>query len=229
MADRGADPVDLERGPRTMIANSNHESSIEKPEEEGESEKSNRESLESPSTGNPAVGTGNDLGLSRTASLQRVKSKASNTLVKIRLGVPIPPFTHPHGSERSSPECLVDFEGPDDPYRPLNWPFRKKALTTVLYGLTAMCGTFASSVFSSANDQLAQEYNVSGEVVLLGTSLFVAGLGLGPLIFGPLSELYGRKYVVLFPVVLEAIFAFAGGACSNVQSIIICRFFQFFY
>jgi hypothetical protein len=33
---------------------------------------------------------------------------------------------------------IVDFEGLDDPYRPLNWGFRKKAITTVLYGLTTM-------------------------------------------------------------------------------------------
>jgi hypothetical protein len=28
----------------------------------------------------------------------------------------------------------VDFDGPDDPYHPMNWPFRKKVVTTALYG-----------------------------------------------------------------------------------------------
>ena len=47
-------------------------------------------------------------------------------------------FTHPLSHTKTGPDVIVDFEGPDDPYRPLNWDFRKKAITTVLYGLTTM-------------------------------------------------------------------------------------------
>lgn len=47
-------------------------------------------------------------------------------------------FTHPLTHTKTSPDVIVDFEGPDDPYRPLNWSFGKKATTTVLYGLTTM-------------------------------------------------------------------------------------------
>lgn len=47
-------------------------------------------------------------------------------------------FNHPLTHTKTSPDVIVDFDGPDDPYRPLNWSFRKKAITTVLYGLTTM-------------------------------------------------------------------------------------------
>lgn len=47
-------------------------------------------------------------------------------------------FNHPLTHSKTSPDVIVDFEGPDDPYRPLNWGFKKKAITTVLYGLTTM-------------------------------------------------------------------------------------------
>jgi hypothetical protein len=47
-------------------------------------------------------------------------------------------FTHPLSHTKTSPDVVVDFEGPDDPYRPVNWGFKKKAVTTVLYGLTTM-------------------------------------------------------------------------------------------
>jgi hypothetical protein len=39
---------------------------------------------------------------------------------------------------KNSLDVIVDFEGPDDPYLPVNWTFRKKAITTVLFGLTTM-------------------------------------------------------------------------------------------
>jgi hypothetical protein len=43
-------------------------------------------------------------------------------------------FTHPLSHVKTSDAEIVDFEGLDDPYRPINWPFRKKVVTTLLYG-----------------------------------------------------------------------------------------------
>ena len=53
---------------------------------------------------------------------------------------------HPLSNVKTGLDCLVDFDGKDDPYRPVNWPFRKKFITTLLYGLTTMGSTWASSV-----------------------------------------------------------------------------------
>ena len=55
-------------------------------------------------------------------------------------------FNHPLSHVKTSTDVVVDFDGPDDPYRPINWPFRKKVITTVLYGFTTMGSTWASSV-----------------------------------------------------------------------------------
>lgn len=94
-------------------------------------------------------------------------------------------MTHVKTSEAE----IVDFDGPDDPYRPLNWPFRKKVITTLLYGLTTMGSTWASSIYSPAVDQIAEEYHVSAEVSLLGLSFLLMGFGIGPMIWAPLSEM----------------------------------------
>ena len=55
-------------------------------------------------------------------------------------------FDHPLSHVKTTADVIVDFDGPDDPYRPINWPFRKKVVTTVLYGFTTMGSTWASSV-----------------------------------------------------------------------------------
>ena len=55
-------------------------------------------------------------------------------------------FDHPLSHVKTSADVIVDFDGPDDPYRPINWPFRKKVITTILYGFTTMGSTWASSV-----------------------------------------------------------------------------------
>ena len=117
--------------------------------------------------------------ITRTESLTRKNSQRAN-------------FSHPLSHIKTTTDVIVDFEGPDDPYRPLNWPFRKKAITTLLYGLTTMGSTFASSVYSSAIPTISKDYHVGTEVSTLGLSLFLAGFGLGPLLWAPLSEVYGR-------------------------------------
>jgi hypothetical protein len=42
---------------------------------------------------------------------------------------------------------IVDFDGENDPYNPLNWPFKKKFVVTMLYSFCTMGATFASTVF----------------------------------------------------------------------------------
>jgi multidrug resistance protein len=58
----------------------------------------------------------------------------------------------------------------------------------------------------------------------LGTSLFVLGFAFGPLIWGPLSELYGRKTPLFTGFFIFAIFNIPVAVAQNLQTIFICRF-----
>ena len=94
-------------------------------------------------------------------------------------------------------EMIVDFDGKDDPYRPMNWPFRKKVITTILYGFTTSWITFASAIYSAGVQQIAHDFDVSMQVSATGISMVMFGFGLGPLVWAPLSEMYGRKVATL--------------------------------
>ncbi|KAL8692377.1 MAG: hypothetical protein Q9218_002596 [Villophora microphyllina] len=138
-------------------------------------------------------------------------------------------FTHPLSHTQTTHDVLVDFDGQDDPYRPINWPFRKKVITTVLYGFTTMGSTWASSVYSPAIEPISKQFHVGTEVSLLGLSVLLVGFGLGPLFWAPLSEVYGRKPAVLAPYFLAAIFSFGTATAKDIQTIIITRFFAGFF
>jgi hypothetical protein len=97
-------------------------------------------------------------------------------------------FTHPLAHVKTTDAEIVEFDGLDDPYHPLNWPFRKKVVTTMLYGLTTMGATWASSVYSPATSQISAQYHVGTEVSVLGVTFLLMGFGLGPLLWAPLSE-----------------------------------------
>lgn len=48
--------------------------------------------------------------------------------------------------EKTESTATVDFDGPEDPSHPLNWPIRKKAAITVCYGLLSSCTTWGTSM-----------------------------------------------------------------------------------
>lgn len=186
-------------------------------------------------TTSQCYGDADEEGLSRysskaTGTSIRPAATRRETLVsRIRSRQAIGSFTHPLSHIKTTVEDLVDFDSDDDPYRPVNWPFKKKAITTVLYGLTTMTSTWASSAFSPGTKQVAQQYGVAEEVATLGTALFLFAFGIGPLLFAPLSEVFGRKNSVLPPVFVAACFSFATGASKDLQSICITRFFAGFF
>ncbi|EMT71377.1 hypothetical protein FOC4_g10009876 [Fusarium odoratissimum] len=119
---------------------------------------------------------------------------------------------------------IVGWNGPDDPDNPKNWPNRRKWIITVSLGMLTWVVTFASSIFSTATRPAAKEFGVSIEVMTLGTSLFVLGFAFGPLIFGPVSEVYGRKYPLFVGYFVFALFQIPVATAENVQTILVCRF-----
>ncbi|KAK9454672.1 major facilitator superfamily domain-containing protein [Dipodascopsis uninucleata] len=121
---------------------------------------------------------------------------------------------------------LVDFTGPDDPENPLNWPLSKRAYTTFAYALCTFGPQVASSMYGHFGSDIAEQFNVSSLVAALGVTTFLLGVGFGPMLFAPISEVYGRKVGVLIPFFVSGIFAFGCGAANNFATILIMRFFQ---
>lgn len=68
-----------------------------------------------------------------------------------------------------------------------------------------------------------------GVVCILGTTLFLFGFGLGPLLWAPLSEVYGRKVAVLTPMFVAVCFSFASAVARDFQTLMITRFFGAFF
>ncbi|KAF2723957.1 MFS general substrate transporter [Polychaeton citri CBS 116435] len=120
---------------------------------------------------------------------------------------------------------LVDWDGSDDPDNPMNWPTSRKWAITLSLGMMTFSVTFASSVFSAATVPTAIQFGVSQEVMVLATSLFVLGFAWGPICWGPLSELYGRKVPLFGGYFCFFIFAIPVAVAENLQTIMVCRFF----
>ncbi|KAL4916765.1 major facilitator superfamily domain-containing protein [Aspergillus aurantiobrunneus] len=132
-------------------------------------------------------------------------------------------------TEKPSPQVtkdptLVEFDGPDDPLNPQNLAQWKKWMYANIVGWLSLVVTFATSVFSAATGTTAEEFGVARQVTTLGTALFIAGFAAGPLLFGPLSELYGRKRPLLAGYAVFVVFQIPVAVAQNVATLIVCRF-----
>lgn len=135
-------------------------------------------------------------------------------------GPSLPP---PHPNEEGSD--LVDWDGPQDPENPQNWSSKFKWYTIMILACMTFVVSFGSSVWSTATVVTAEEFGVSQEVMILGVTLYVVGFALGPLVFGPLSELYGRRTPLMVGMLGFIIFQIPIGVANNLQTIFVCRFF----
>ncbi|OQO12962.1 hypothetical protein B0A48_02426 [Cryoendolithus antarcticus] len=143
-----------------------------------------------------------------------------------------PPFGGPpFGGPPSGPPdpSLVVWRGSDDPGNPMNWPRSKKWACTIVLALVTFCVTFASSVFSAGTVPAAEEFHTSREVMLLPTTLFVLGFAFGPILWGPMSELYGRKIPLTIGFTVFAIFQIPVAVAQNLPTLFACRFLAGFF
>jgi multidrug resistance protein len=68
-------------------------------------------------------------------------------------------------------------------------------------------------------------FNVSPTVALLGVTLYVLGLGFGPMIASPISETFGRQVVYRVSLPISALFTLGAGFSTSFGSLLVCRFF----
>lgn len=119
---------------------------------------------------------------------------------------------------------IIDFL-PKDPHDPTTFSTQRKWAIALLQSASTFVVTFASSAYVSGIPGVQQQFGVSVEVATLGLSFFVLGFALGPLVWAPLSELYGRKSVFIISFAACTAFSVAAACSQNIPELLILRFF----
>ncbi|KAI0322106.1 MFS polyamine transporter [Amylostereum chailletii] len=124
---------------------------------------------------------------------------------------------------------LVKWDGPDDPENPQSWSRGYKWWITLVCSVMTVNVTFASSAPSSASLAIMAEFDTSKEVSYLITSVFLFGYVLGPMFWGPGSEIVGRKPIFRFTMALYTIFHLGQALAQNIETLLITRFLSGFF
>lgn len=120
----------------------------------------------------------------------------------------------------------VVFEGSDDPLNPKNLPTWRKWSIVITLAFGSMCVTLTSSIYTTTYQQMDREFGNSTIVATLGLTLFVFGLGLAPMLLGPLSEFYGRRPIYIVGYAMFTIWLIPSAVARNIQTMLIARFFD---
>lgn len=86
---------------------------------------------------------------------------------------------------------------PNDPRNPLGFTSSRRWLITVLAAVSCFSIAFTSSAYAGGVTGIKDEFEVTQTIAQLGISLFVLGFAVGPLMWGPLSEVFGRQPVFI--------------------------------
>lgn len=106
----------------------------------------------------------------------------------------------------------------------LMWVQRKKFFILLAGIIAVVNSTLGSTIPSGAINYIGSCFNVtSDQQLVLPISLFLVGYVLGPLFFGPLSETYGRRMIMVSSFVIFTLFVLACALAPNWPTFLVFR------
>ncbi|GFF40877.1 uncharacterized MFS-type transporter C530.15c [Aspergillus udagawae] len=138
-------------------------------------------------------------------------------------------INHPYAGRGTDDDPFVVVWIPGDSRNPMNFSSILKWSLTILVSLTTLTIALISSAYSGGMAQVMKELGSSREVTTLGISLFVLGFAFGPLIWAPMSEVFGRRNVFTITFCLLTAFNAGCAGSENIQTLIILRFLAGFF
>lgn len=131
---------------------------------------------------------------------------------------------HPYSGSGTADDPYVITWIPDDPRNPQQLSPAYKWLLTMLISLAALAAALVSSAYSGGLVEIVEYFQFSKEVAYVGISLYVLGFALGPLIWSPLSEIYGRRRIYIISMASFTAFTAGTAGVTNTESLLILRF-----
>jgi DHA1 family bicyclomycin/chloramphenicol resistance-like MFS transporter len=104
-------------------------------------------------------------------------------------------------------------------------PLRRILLGCIL-GLLAMIGPLSTDMYLPALPAIATDYHTTASHVQLSLTLFLLGLALGQLVYGPISDMYGRRIPLLIGLIVYVATTLICAFSPSIWTLILVRFIQ---
>ncbi|KAL3475842.1 major facilitator superfamily domain-containing protein [Aspergillus californicus] len=139
------------------------------------------------------------------------------TLIDIELA-PVSPNT------KQSDPFLVAFASPYDAENPKDWPTGRKWAVTDVLSATGFNRIMVSTIMAPALSTIASELDMNPTESAMSLSIYLLATAIGPLLIGPLSEVYGRKPILHASNIWFLIWNIVCGFANSKEILIASRF-----
>ncbi|KAF9248419.1 hypothetical protein DTO027I6_8550 [Penicillium roqueforti] len=133
---------------------------------------------------------------------------------------------HPCAGSGTEDDPYVVEWMPKDFRNPLQLKTSMKWFITVVAAIETLVVALVSSAYTGGIIQIEERFGATTEVATLGVSLYVLGFALGPLIWAPMSEIFGRQLVFITTYCGLTVFCAACTGAQNIQTLLVFRFFS---
>jgi len=124
-------------------------------------------------------------------------------------------------------DALDDEAWATSPQNPLTWSTSKKWTMAAVVSVYTFVSPLASSMLAPGLPAIALKYNITNSTLAaMPLSIFILAYAFGPLFISPLSEIYGRKWVLHISNIVFLIFNLVCTWAPNSTALIIFRFFS---
>ncbi|CAI4490291.1 AFI_G0021150.mRNA.1.CDS.1 [Saccharomyces cerevisiae] len=168
--------------------------------------------------------TASALSRTRTKQLNRTATNSSSTGKEEMEEEETEEREDQSGEHELDPEIEFVTFVTGDPENPHNWPSWVRWSYTVLLSILVICVAYGSACISGGLGTVEKKYHVGMEAAILSCSLMVIGFSLGPLIWSPVSDLYGRRVAYFVSMGLYVIFNIPCALAPNLGCLLACRF-----
>ncbi|CAH1830267.1 unnamed protein product [Saccharomyces cerevisiae] len=168
--------------------------------------------------------TASALSRTRTKQLNRTATNSSSTGKEEMEEEETEEREDQSGENELDPEIEFVTFVTGDPENPHNWPSWVRWSYTVLLSILVICVAYGSACISGGLGTVEKKFHVGMEAAILSCSLMVIGFSLGPLIWSPVSDLYGRRVAYFVSMGLYVIFNIPCALAPNLGCLLACRF-----
>ncbi|KAB8230050.1 MFS transporter [Aspergillus alliaceus] len=127
--------------------------------------------------------------------------------------------------EKKADSNIVDWDGPEDPGNPRNWPKQKRWAHVIIVSILALITNMAPTMCAPGADGIAADLHITSTVVsTLAVTLYVLGIAIGPMFTSPLSEVYGRVPVYHGTTIVFVAFMIGNALSKTTAQYMVFRF-----
>ncbi|KAH8671356.1 major facilitator superfamily domain-containing protein [Xylariales sp. PMI_506] len=112
-------------------------------------------------------------------------------------------------------------EIPDEVYDRI--PKHRKIIIVLLLSFCSFLAPISSTSVLAASPEVASEYNTTGDIINVSNAMYMLFMGISPMFWGPLSQVYGRRWVTLVTAVAFLGCSIGTALSPNLASFIVFR------